>query len=451
MKKTAAVLLAMIMMLFAMGALAAVPTVAGAGVSYTYADNVLTLKSAGEYTVSGWNDGDGVPTEGRIEINSDVSGAVTLKIEDVHLDAPEDYALKWTNNQQGVNCTLTVEFANSSLEGKGGMCMINRLGSASMTVAGANAMITGNEYGAVSVFSVSGSAVVTVSGENASFSGTTDGISAQGQKVTTNVTGANAMISAEGFGISAESQEDTEVSVTGAGAVVEGDYGIYVDSDGSAAVNVEGIKRITAETRGVSVKAETDTMLNVTDVEEITSTGDFSYAVYAGAMDGDMTLNVRNVGKIAGKSRGLYATSSFGNAQAYVADVQEIDSDFIGISVFSQERDSALTLGGNVTATGSEAVMVKTRYGYGTVKLDRENYPGIAAQLYKNETDEEPEKTLTALNAEELKAYHKVRTVLAPKAAGLPATGDDSQLALYMAMLGIAAAALLAQRGLRRE
>ena len=446
MKKTAAVLLAMIMMMFAVCALAAEPTVSTTDGDFSFADGVLKILKAGTYTISDWHDGNKNPTEGRIEINSDVSGAVTLKLEDVHLDAPEDYALEWINNQQGVNCTLTVEFDNSSLEGKGGMRVINYLGSASMTVAGANAMITGNEYGAVSVFSGSGSAVVTVSGENASFSGTTDGISSRGQKVTTNVTGANAMISAEGFGISAQSQGDTEVSVTGAGAVVEGDYGIYVDSDGSAAVNVEGIKRITAETRGVFVNAEMDTMLNVTDVEEITSTGDFSYAVNAATSGGDMTLNVRNVGKIAGKSRGLYATSSFGNAQAYVADVQEIDSDFIGISVFSQERDSALTLGGNVTATGSEAVMVKTRYGYGTVKLDRENYPGIAAQLYKNETDEEPEKTLTALNAEELEAYGKVRTVLAPKAANLPRTGDNSQLMLYAAMLGIAAIGLCAMK-----
>ena len=253
MKKTAAVLLAMIMMLFAACALAAPEVTAGNGGIYTYAANLLTLKAAGEYTVSGWNDGDGVPTAGRIVIQDGVSGSVTLNLEDVHLDAPEDYALEWINNQQGVNCTLTVEFANSSLEGKGGMRVINRLGSASMTVAGANAMITGNEYCAVSVLSGPGSAVVTVSGENASFSGTTDGISSQGQKVTMNVTGANAMISAEGFGISARSQGDTEVSVTGAGAVVEGNYGIYVHSYGGAAVNVEGIKRITAESRGVYV------------------------------------------------------------------------------------------------------------------------------------------------------------------------------------------------------
>ena len=77
MKKTAAMLLAMIMMLFAACALAEGPKVTTADGSSSFAAGVLTIKKEGTYTISNWND-NGNPIEGRIEIEDGVSGDVTV-------------------------------------------------------------------------------------------------------------------------------------------------------------------------------------------------------------------------------------------------------------------------------------------------------------------------------------------------------------------------------------
>lgn len=509
MKKTAAVLLAMIMMLFAACALAAPEVTAGNGGIYTYAANLLTLKAAGEYTVSNWNNGDGVPTEGRIVIESGVDGSVTLKLKDVHLDAGSNDALTWFNAWNTVDCWLTVELVDSSLEGDSGVSVINYSGDVGVTVAGENAKITGEINGINAVIEDRSGAVhdafVTVSASNSVIAGGHNGILIRNKKGPSTVTvtaqaagteikgisrngihavaigdvsvtaaAENMKVTGSEYGVHAEVSDEAgnaAVTVSGKGAAVTGGkYGAYArGNDASVTVSGSGAA-VSGEMNGIEAQAtngdasvtvknagkiiggiqarsqmEGSTTVTVTDVEEIS--GDCG--IYASAYTGDVTVNAKNVGKMSGLMEGVAAESNYGNVSVNLADVQEVFGHSNGIRVQSYWKSSELTLGGNMTVTGEREDAIVVTQGNiglsGTLQLDSENYPGIVAQIYESQTDEEPVKTLTALTAQDVKDYHKVRTVFA-SAAGLPGTGDNSQLMLYMAMLGIAAIGLCAMK-----
>ena len=329
-------------------------------------------------------------------------------------------------------------------------------GDASVNMTGKDAQITSDNNG-LNVSSIEGNAAMNVSGANAAITSEGDAVYLQaGQNVDLNVTGANAKITAGewGAGFSVFANEGSAaVNVTGAGAEIVGNewYGMYVEADIDAAVTVKNAGKIIGGIWALSMMEGAATV-TVTDVEEIS--GD--RGIYANAYTGDVTVNAKNIGKMIGYFEGVAAESNYGNVSVNLADVQEIFGHSNGIRLQSAEGVSELTLGGNMTVTSKYEDAIVVNEGYdndnknGTVQLDSKNYPGIVAQVYELDTDEEPVNTLEELTAGDVAGYRMVRTVFA-SAAGLPGTGDNSQLMLYAALLGIAAAALLAQRGLRRE
>ena len=357
----------------------------------------------------------------------------------------------YVNSADG-DVDVTVSGAGAHISGESCGVMLECLGGdASVNMTGKDAQITSDNNG-LYVFCIEGNVAMNVSGANAAITSGGDAVYlAAGQNVDLNVTGANAKITAREFGAGVyvvANEGSAAVTVTGAGAEIVSNewHGLYVDADIDAAVTVKNAGKIIGGISAVS-QMEGAATVTVTDVEEIS--GDLG--IYARAYNGDVTVNAKNIGKMTGHFEGVAAQSNYGNVSVNLADVQEVFGHSNGIRMQSAEGVSELTLGGNMTVTSEYEDAIVVTEGYdndnknGTVQLDSKNYPGIVAQVYEFDTDEEPVNTLEELTAEDVAGYRMVRTVFA-SAAGLPGTGDNSQLMLYAAMLGIAAIGLCAMK-----
>lgn len=177
---------------------------------------------------------------------------------------------------------------------------------------------------------------------------------------------------------------------------------------------------------------------------------------------GDLTLTLRNDCTIEGAGSAISILDEEGTTNLTILGDGTLHGSEIGINLQGGDRSTAnITLGGNVTVSGGRFAFWYT-YDYEShnIYIDGANYPGISAEAGESsanaaELEGSPFNAKTDVY-EQVNAVKYLRTQWTmpqenldeeiveniENIGNLPKTGDDSRLALWIMLMGMAGAAM---------